>query len=117
MTRRPAASIPTTPVHSRMEIQIPTDTNKWTNVTLTWNFENGLASSSYDGTVVDSGIPITGPLDFTEWDFDLSGYNSSTTEKCWIDNFQVTAQAPEPASLLALATGVLGMAAAWRKRR
>ena len=86
----------------------PTIMGRYANVTMVWDFQQMKAFSSYDGVVVDNGIPIANIVALTGWTIQL-GHDEATgtgPEVAWIDNFVITA-VPEPASLMLLALGGL----------
>jgi hypothetical protein len=93
----------------------PTVTGRYANVTMVWDFAQGLAYSWYDGAIVDNGIPISGITALTGWSIVL-GHDEGTgsgPEVAWIDNFVIEAT-PEPASLALLGLGGLALV---RRRR
>jgi hypothetical protein len=92
----------------------PTIKDKWVNLTQTWDFTTGMATSSYNGVAVDTAFPISGITSLTGWDLYLAHDEAtgSGAEVAWIDNFVITA-VPEPATLFLLG---LGACAAVRRR-
>lgn len=91
---------------------------RYAKIEMEWDLETGLAYSKYDGNVVDNGIPITDIVSLSGWSIDLShdAGDSNEGDKAYIDNFKILAAkpVPEPASLIALGTGLL---LAIRRRR
>lgn len=86
--------------------------DRWTNLTMTWDFSVATASAWYDGVFVGS-VPISDPSSLTGWYMSLGG---GPSHAC-IDNFIITAVVPEPSPLLLLAAGVLVQSRRRRGRR
>ena len=73
----------------------PTVVGGWANLTMMWDFKNGLAYSWYDGVLVDDGFPITGCTitELTGWAINL--HHAAATgiggpDITYIDNFVIT---------------------------
>lgn len=91
----------------------PTVLGRFVTLKMEWDLTAGKAYSWYDGVMVDNGIPCSGITALTGWSIYLS-HDSDTGkpgDNVYIDNFRidVSGAVPEPASLLALATGLLGL--------
>ncbi|MGQ9455600.1 MAG: PEP-CTERM sorting domain-containing protein [Armatimonadota bacterium] len=77
------------------------------------------AYSWYNGVLVDNGIPITNITKLTGWTISLSrdAASGSVGDIAWIDNFAIDVQIiPEPGSIAALATGLIGLVGLARRR-
>lgn len=97
----------------------PTVFNSYATLTMEWNFDTMKAYSWYNGALVDDGIPINGITALTGWTIYLAhDADTGTGADCvYIDNFVITA-VPEPGSILALASGLIGLGGlAIRRRR
>lgn len=93
----------------------------YATLTMQWNFNEMKAYSWYNGAVVDNGIPISGISSLTGWTIML-GHDSATgtgADCVYIDNFSITADGmvPEPGSVLALASGLIGLGGMAIRRR
>lgn len=91
--------------------------DRYVTLKMVWDFNQMKAYSWYDGAIVDNGIPITGISSLTGWGIMLSHDAASGTgaDVAWIDNFAVHV-VPEPASIVALAGGVLALVGIKRRR-
>jgi len=96
----------------------PTVFGAWTNLTMVWDFTQMKAFSWYNGVQVDNGIPITNITTLTGWTINLGHESASGTggSVVWIDNFKIDV-VPEPGSVLALLTGVVGLSGLALRRR
>lgn len=94
--------------------------DRFANLTMVWNFTEKKAYSWYDGVLVDNGIPITNITELTGWTINL-GHDAATgsgAAVAYIDNLSIDVQViPEPGSLLALASGLLGFGGFLLRRR
>ncbi len=93
--------------------------DRYANVKMVWDFTQMKAYSWYDGNIVDNGIELSGITTLTGWAIHLA--HESDTGKgestAYIDNFSIDVQAvPEPASLLALLSGLSGLALIRRRK-
>ncbi len=99
---------------------VPTIYGAWANLTMLWDFTQMKAYSWYNGVIVDNGISISGITELTGWTISLGhdaadGTGASTV---WIDNFKIDVSViPEPGSLAALATGLVGLGGLALRRR
>jgi hypothetical protein len=96
----------------------PTVVGRYANIKMVWNFTEMKAYSWYDGALVDNGIPISGITELSGWTIYLShDADTGTSESTvWIDNFNVDV-VPEPGSLFAMATGLVGLGGFVLRRR
>ncbi len=96
----------------------PTIFDRFVNLTMVWDFSQNKAYSYYNGVLVDNGIPISGITSLTGWGIVLSHDAATGTgaDVVWIDNFSIHV-VPEPASIVALAGGVLALAGLRRRQR
>lgn len=90
------------------------------NITMVWDFTEMKAYSSYNGVAVDNGIPISNITSLTGWSINL-GHDAGTgtgASLAYIDNFSIDVRViPEPGSLLALASGLVGLGGLALRRR
>ncbi|GBC96444.1 hypothetical protein HRbin16_02248 [bacterium HR16] len=95
----------------------PTVFDRYVTLKMVWDFNQMKAYSWYNGVLVDNGIPITGITTLTGWGILLSHDAASGTgaDVVWIDNFAIHV-VPEPASVVALAGGVLALLGIKRRR-
>ncbi len=94
----------------------PTVFDRYANVTMVWDFTLMKAFSSYDGVVVDNGIPINGVTSLSGWTIQL-GHDSATGSGAglaYIDNFSITV-VPEPRHGALCAGLCLSGIAVWRR--
>ncbi len=96
----------------------PTIFDRFVNLKMVWDFNQMKAYSYYDGVLVDNGIPISGVTSLTGWAiyFSHDAATGTGADVAWIDNFAIYV-VPEPASIVALAGGVLALAGIRRRRR
>jgi len=99
----------------------PTVYDRYANVKMVWDFTQMKAYSWYDGNIVDNGIDVSGITTLTGWAIHLAheSDNGTGASTAYIDNFSIGVEVvPEPASLLALASGLIGLGGlAIRRRR
>ncbi|MGQ9540408.1 MAG: PEP-CTERM sorting domain-containing protein [Armatimonadota bacterium] len=95
----------------------PTVFDQYVTLKMVWDFNQMKAYSWYNGVLVDNGIPITNISTLTGWGILLSHDAATGTgaDVVWIDNFAIHV-VPEPASIVALAGGVLALAGLKRRR-
>lgn len=95
----------------------PTVFDQYVTLKMVWDFNQMKAYSWYNGVLVDNGIPITNITTLTGWGIWLAHDAATGTgaDVVWIDNFAIHV-VPEPASLVALAGGVLALAGLKRRR-
>lgn len=91
--------------------------DQYATLKMVWDFNQMKAYSWYNGVLVDNGIPITNISSLTGWTIQLShdAATGSGADVVWIDNFAIHV-VPEPASLVALAGGVLALIGIKRHR-
>lgn len=95
----------------------PTLFDQYVTLKMVWDFNQLKAYSWYNGVLVDNGIPINNINTLTGWGI-LLAHDAATgtgADVAWIDNFAIHV-VPEPASLVALAGGVLALAGLKRRR-
>lgn len=91
----------------------------YANLKMVWDFTTNKAYSWYNGVLVDNGIPISNITKLTGWTIALShdAASGAVGDVAWIDNFVIDVQViPEPGSILALATGLIGFFGLARRR-
>lgn len=95
----------------------PTVFDQFVTLKMMWDLNQMKAYSWYNGVMVDNGIPITNISTLTGWGIVLAHDAASGTgaDTVWIDNFAIHV-VPEPASVVALAGGVLALMGVRRRR-
>jgi hypothetical protein len=90
--------------------------DRWTNLTMRWDFASNTVSSWYDGLPVDVAVPMPTPPDITAltgwWiDFLSVPYDFEAEDAVWIDNFSITVDklVPEPSVFLLAGLGLMAL--------
>jgi hypothetical protein len=98
----------------------PSVFGQFANLTQVWDFTTGKATSFYNGQAVDTNFGMSGITKLSGWGFNFAHESDTGTgaDTAYIDNFKITIeQVPEPGSMLALGSGLVGLVGFVTRRR